>query len=117
MKQLMVSLVFIGVVYVLVGIEPAFARAHGYEVGGIIGSIWQIVGGVIVLLAFIGGMVTGPKIDRKKQKQENEEIIKKEKEKKGVFRYYGEGIGALLIWVGFPFILVGLVWSCDQIFK
>jgi hypothetical protein len=116
MKRLMVSLVLIGVGFFLVGIDPAFARAHSYEPSS--GwSLWQIAMGVICLLAFVGGMTSGPKIDRKKQKQENEEIIKKEKSKKGLFRYYGEGIGTMLLYWSAPFILVGLVWSCDQIFK
>jgi hypothetical protein len=103
MKRLMVSLVLIGVVSVLVGIDPAFARAHRDDYASSIGTLWQIVGGVVCLLVFFGSMMVDGPIDRKKQQKENEEFIKKEKAKEGVLKYYGKPILWYLIYLGAPF--------------
>ena len=118
MKRLMVILFVVGLFCLFYGIDPAFARDHrDAPMGGF--SLWQIfIGGIFVLVMFsifAGGGDSKQKIE--KEKKENKERIDREKAKKGLFKYYGEGVGAMLLYWAAPFILVGLIWSCNQIFE
>jgi hypothetical protein len=99
MKRLTVILVLVGVVFVLVGIDPAFSRAHrAAPMGGF--SLWQMfIGGIFIVVMFsiFAGGSSRSKETIEKEKKESKEQTDQEKKEKGLLRYYGELIGAFLL--------------------
>jgi hypothetical protein len=116
MKRMTVIFFVAILVCTFLGMDLVIARTHrDAPLGGF--SLWQIAVGIICLIAFLSGMAGVSKESVEKQKKENKERVDREKAKKGLFKYYGEGIGYMLLYWAAPFILVGMIWSCDQIFK
>jgi len=110
MKRLLVILFLMGLVCVFEGIDPAFARNHRDAPLGF--SLWQIfIGGIFLMVMFsifAGGGESKESIEKEKKK--NKERVEREKAEKGLLKYYGEGIGAYLLYLAAPFILVGILW-------
>ena len=98
MKRLITILVVMGLVCFFEGIDPAFARSHrDAPLGGF--SLWQIFIGVIFLVVMFsifagGGKDSQAVIDASKK---NKERVEREKKEKGLLKYYGEGIGMVVI--------------------
>lgn len=112
MKRLMVISVVVELFCLFGGIDTALARYNrdDYGIGGF--SLWQIfIGGFLLVVMFaiiFGGGESKEKIE--KQNKENKERKEREKSKKGIIRYYGEGILAMLLYWSAPFILIGIIW-------
>ena len=115
MKRLILILVVMGLVCVFEGIDPAFARTHrDAPMGGF--SLWQIFIGVIFLVVMFsifagGGRESQASIEASKKSKER---IEREKAEKGLLKYYGEGIGMVVLYAcALPIlalILGGIFW-------
>jgi hypothetical protein len=111
MRRILATLAVVGLVCAFVAIDPAFARFHRETPGGF--SLWQLFIGGILILVVIASLFGGPwstKKERAEHSQKIKEDHKREKEHKGLFRYYGEILLGLCLWPFGPFILVGLLW-------
>ena len=111
MRRILATLAVVGLVCVFVAIDPAFARFHRETPGGF--ALWHLFIGVVFIVVLIAGLLGGPwstKKERAEHSQKIKEDHKREKERKGLFRYYGEFLLLLCLWPFGPIILVGLIW-------
>jgi hypothetical protein len=116
-KRLIAILVVLDLVGIFNGSDPAFARFHrDPPMGGF--SLWQIFIGVFFLFVMFAAFSGGPnKKEREENNQKLKESIRKEKESKGLVKYYGEILLAMCYWPLGPFILVGIAWLYQSFFK